>query len=52
MNKMKAPKEEVVNVRMTTQQKKTLESLAASEGLGISTWMLHVCLRVAKERQQ
>ena len=44
MNKkknVKIPKEEVVNVRMTTQQKTLLETVAAREGLGVSTWLLH-----------
>jgi uncharacterized protein (DUF1778 family) len=47
---VKAAKEEVVNVRMTSQQKATLEEIAAQEGLGISTWLLHEGLRAARER--
>jgi uncharacterized protein (DUF1778 family) len=49
--KKKIPKEEVVNLRCTTQQKKMLESVAAREGLGLSTWLLHVGLLAAQERQ-
>lgn len=48
--KGKMPKEEVVNVRMTAQQKTLLESVAAEEGLGVSSWMLHEALRAARER--
>ena len=47
----KLPKEENINVRCTTQQKELLESVASSEGLGASTWLLHVGLREAQERQ-
>jgi uncharacterized protein (DUF1778 family) len=47
----KEPKEEVVNVRLTTSQKTTLETIAAREGLGLSTWLLHEGLRAARERQ-
>jgi len=48
---VKKPKEDIINVRCTTDQKNLLESIAASEGLGVSTWLLHTGLRVAKERQ-
>lgn len=48
---VRTPKEEVINVRMTTQQKATLEAVAAREGLGLSTWLLHEGLRAAQERQ-
>ena len=47
---VKVPKEEVVNVRMTAQQKLFLESVAAQEGLGVSSWMLHESLRAAQAR--
>ena len=47
---VKVAKEEVVNVRMTAQQKTLLESIAAREGLGVSSWMLHEALRAARER--
>ena len=47
---VKMPKEEVVNVRMTAQQKTLLETVAAREGLGVSTWLLHEGLRAAQER--
>lgn len=48
---VRKPKEEVVNVRLTSEQKAQLESVAASEGLGLSTWILHVSLLAAKDRQ-
>lgn len=41
---VRAPKEEVVNVRLTAQQKASFEAVAAGEGLGLSTWMLRVCI--------
>jgi uncharacterized protein (DUF1778 family) len=47
---VKQPKEEVVNVRMTAQQKTLLETIAAQDGLGLSTWLLHEGLRAARER--
>lgn len=47
---VKESKEEVVNVRMTTGQKRLLENVAAREGLGISTWLLHVGLLEAQKR--
>ena len=47
---VKVAKEEVVNVRMTAPQKMLLESVAAREGLGVSSWMLHEALRAARER--
>ena len=46
----KASKEEVINVRCTSQQKDLLETIASREGLGVSTWLLHVGLRVAQDR--
>jgi uncharacterized protein (DUF1778 family) len=48
---VKAPKEHTINVRCTEQQKVLLEEIASKEGLGVSTWLLHVGLRVAQERQ-
>jgi mobilization protein NikA len=48
---VKLLKEHVVNVRCTEQQRELLESVASREGLGLSTWLLHVGLRVAAERQ-
>jgi len=48
---VKSPKEEVINVRCTSQQKALLEAIAAREGLGVSTWLLHVGLRVVQERK-
>jgi uncharacterized protein (DUF1778 family) len=47
---VKVAKEEVVNVRMTAQQKEMLEAVASQEGLGVSTWLLHEGLRAARER--
>lgn len=47
----RTPKEEIVNVRCTTQQKTMLDEVAAREGLGVSTWLLHVGLLAAQERQ-
>lgn len=49
---VKETKEEVVNVRLTATQKSTLEAIAAREGLGLSTWLLHVGLRAAEERRK
>ena len=37
-------KESVINVRMTDEQKEVLEGAAAREGLGLSTWLLHLGL--------
>lgn len=48
---VKLLKEKVINVRCTDQQRELLESIASREGLGLSTWLLHVGLRVAQERQ-
>lgn len=49
--KTREAKEEVVNVRLTAQQKATLEAVAAREGLGLSTWILHTSLLAAAERE-
>lgn len=46
----KLSKEEVIGVRCTAEQKKVLEAVAAREGLGASTWLLHVGLREAQSR--
>lgn len=48
---VRVAKEEVINVRLTAQQKATLETVAAREGLGLSTWLLHVGLIEAQKRQ-
>ena len=48
---VKLLKENVINVRCTDQQRDLLESVASREGLGLSTWLLHVGLRIAAERQ-
>ena len=47
----KAPKEEVVNVRLTKQQKTALEEIATRQGMGLSTWLLHLGLSDAQDRQ-
>ena len=48
---VKAQKEHNINVRCTEQQKVLLEEIASREGLGVSTWLLHVGLRAAQDRQ-
>lgn len=48
----KASKDATVNVRCTVDQKATLEEVAAREGLGLSTWLLHVGLLAAQERRR
>ena len=40
----KTTKDEVVNVRMTSQQKEILEVFAARRGLGVSTFLLNTGL--------
>lgn len=47
----KTTKDSVVNVRCTGQQKAALEAVAAREGLGVSTWLLHVGLLAAQDRR-
>lgn len=42
-------KDAVIGVRMTSQQRATLEVLAERNGLGLSTWMLHVGLVIAQK---
>lgn len=49
---VRVPKEEVINVRMTKEQKDTLEAIAVRQGLGLSTWLLHLGLADAQERQE
>jgi uncharacterized protein (DUF1778 family) len=49
------PKEEVVNVRLTTKQKAALDAAAAREGLGLSTWLLRlgiIAAAASEERQE
>jgi uncharacterized protein (DUF1778 family) len=48
---VKAQKEHNINVRCTEEQKELLEGIASREGLGVSTWLLHVGLRAAQDRQ-
>lgn len=49
---VKTTKEEVINVRLTKEQKTSLEAVAAREGLGLSTWLLHVGLLEAQKREE
>lgn len=49
---VRVPKEEVINVRMTAQQKATLDAAAANEGLGLSTWLLQAGLIKASQQRQ
>lgn len=49
--KTREAKEAVVNVRLTAQQKATLEAVAAREGLGLSTWILQAALLKADGHQ-
>lgn len=44
-------KEEVINVRLTKEQKAMLEEVAARQGMGLSTWLLHLGLEDAQARQ-
>ena len=46
---VRQPKDYVLYVRMTTEQKKLLEPLAAKEGLGLSTWLLRLGLVAANQ---
>jgi hypothetical protein len=48
---VKKPKEEVINVRLTKEQKTLLEDVAARQGMGLSTWLLHLGLADAQTRQ-
>jgi uncharacterized protein (DUF1778 family) len=41
-------KEDSIRVRVTTEQKKTLEDAAERAGLGVSSWLLTTGLRIAK----
>lgn len=47
----KVAKEAVVNIRCTAQQKLRLETVATRDGLGVSTWLLHVGLLAAEQRE-
>ena len=42
-------KEEMVPVRMTTEQKKTLAAASEAAGMGLSTWLLSLGLKAAKD---
>lgn len=48
---VKVLKEEVINVRCTTEQKRQLEATAARKGLGISTWLLYLGLESSNPEQ-
>lgn len=47
----KETKEETVNVRCTTTQKTRLETAAATEGMGVSTWLLRLGLVEADRKE-
>jgi uncharacterized protein (DUF1778 family) len=42
-------KEEMVPIRMTTEQKETLASAAQAAGMGLSTWLLSLGLKAVKD---
>jgi len=44
-------KEDVIRLRVTTEQKQTLTEAATRAGASLSTWLLSVGLRAAEERQ-
>jgi HNH endonuclease len=48
----KAQKQQVINVRCTGPQKIMLEKIAASRGMGVSTWLLYQGLVDAEQRQE
>jgi len=48
---VKLAKEEIIGVRCTSEQKEMLEAVAARDGLGVSTWLLHMGLRIVQERK-
>jgi uncharacterized protein (DUF1778 family) len=43
----KVKKEDVVRMRVTVEQKRTLEDAAAREGLDVSAWLRQLALRAA-----
>ena len=45
-------KEELIPVRCTEEQKQTLANAAQAAGLGVSTWLLMVGLKAAKEAER
>ena len=48
---VRVPKEEVINVRCTKQQKALLDDVAARQGLGLSTWILQAALMTAQAQR-
>ena len=48
----KIAKKEIVNVRLTAQQKLLLNEVAVRQGMGLSTWLLHLGLADAQDRQE
>lgn len=42
-------KDETVPIRMTTEQKRTLAAAAQAAGMGLSTWLLSLGIKAAKE---
>lgn len=49
---VKKPKDEVINVRCTAEQKAELERVAAQKGVGVSTWLLLLGLTDSQERRE
>jgi uncharacterized protein (DUF1778 family) len=45
-------KEETIHVRVTSEQKEILTAAAECEGLGVSTWLLTVGLREARNESK
>jgi len=45
-------KEDVIRLRVTTEQKQTLTEAATRAGASLSTWLLSVGLHAAEERQR
>jgi uncharacterized protein (DUF1778 family) len=44
-----ANKNDLINIRCTSQQKKAIETAAKRDGLGVSGWMLQLALRAVRE---
>lgn len=52
MKNNRAPKNKVINVKLTKDQKSALEQIAASEGMGVSTWLLQTGLRAMYAKEE
>ena len=48
---LKTQKQKIINIRCTEAQKELLEKVAASEGMGPSTWLLSTGLRAARQKE-